>query len=449
MRSKRMGFFTVMTKEEELELSELVDKYERETVSPKLEQFRKPAWIKACCGGRGAGAKSVSIASLLVQKMERGEIRKWLCGREIQETLEESSFSLIWETVERLKYIGWRQVPTSSKIINEKTGGYFKFTGFKDIKTAKGKKSLQGYDGCWIEECEDIKEDIWDVILPTFRKTGCEIWASFNRNKEMDPVYKMFFVNSPPDTIAIELLPGKIDNPWFPDILQKQLEHDYLTRPDVAEHKWGGKPKAQGDNCVFTRSAIRAAMNRKVVVEGGLSCGVDVARFGVDRSVVCLRQGMKVLTLQSVNGYDTIQVADLVETAISKNITIPIKIDVGYNPGVADLLKHRGYKIIQINFGGKPTQPDKYDNLATEMWFEFPIDEAEIPNDEDLMDELSERKYDYDKNDIKRIESKDKLKERLGRSPDCAEAVLLSFYTGKTIEYDEETRRALLARRNR
>ena len=247
----------------------------------------------------------------------------------------------------------------------------------------------------------------------------------------------------------MELRPGRLDNPWFPEKLLEKMEHDYATRPDIAEHIWGGKPKAQGDNCVFTRSAIRAAMNRKVVVEGGLSCGVDVARFGVDRSVVCLRQGMKVLTLQSVNGYDTIQVADLVETAISKNITIPIKIDVGYNPGVADLLKHRGYKIIQINFGGKPTQPDKYDNLATEMWFEFPIDEAEIPNDEDLMDELSERKYDYDKNDIKRIESKDKLKERLGRSPDCAEAVLLSFYTGKTIEYDEETRRALLARRNR
>jgi hypothetical protein len=445
-----MGFFTVMTKEEELELSELVDKYERETVSPKLEQFRKPAWIKACCGGRGAGAKSVSIASLLVQKMERGEIRKWLCGREIQETLEESSFSLIWETVERLKYIGWRQVPTSSKIINEKTGGYFKFTGFKDIKTAKGKKSLQGYDGCWIEECEDIKEDIWDVILPTFRKTGCEIWASFNRNKEMDPVYKMFFVNSPPDTIAIELLPGKIDNPWFPDILQKQLEHDYLTRPDVAEHKWGGKPKAQGDNCVFTRSAIRAAMNRKGEASGGQGLGVDVARFGADNSELWYHHGPVVTAHRTIRGQDTIAVATAAWEMVCKDPSIPIKVDDGgVGGGVSDQLKHWGAKVIRVNFGGKPSQPDKYADLATEMWFEFPLDEVCLPDDEELMDELSERRYDYDKNEVKRIEAKKDFKPRIGRSPDKADALLLSFYTGKTIEYDEETRRALLARRNR
>ena len=420
----------------------------KEQVGPRFADWRNPAPYKVCTGGRGAGCKSWSIASLLVQKLNYGTFR-WFCGREIQKTLEESSFALIWDTIQRLGYRDWEAIPSRSRIENHRTGSYFYFAGLKDLRAAKGLKGLENYDGAWVDEAEDIPTETWDVLIPTFRKAGSELWVSFNRNREMDPAYKMFFVNPPPGTMAMELRPGRLDNPWFPEKLLEKMEHDYATRPDIAEHIWGGKPKAQGDNCVFTRSAIRAAMNRKVVVEGGLSCGVDVARFGVDRSVVCLRQGMKVLTLQSVNGYDTIQVADLVETAISKNITIPIKIDVGYNPGVADLLKHRGYKIIQINFGGKPTQPDKYDNLATEMWFEFPIDEAEIPNDEDLMDELSERKYDYDKNDIKRIESKDKLKERLGRSPDCAEAVLLSFYTGKTIEYDEETRRALLARRNR
>ncbi len=257
-----------LTEQEEIELLELLEQEDRERVAPKLEAFRAPAPYKACNGGRGAGAKTTSIASLLVQKMEYGEISKWLCAREIQESLEESSFAAIWEAVERLEYLGWRAVPSNSRIVNTKNGGYFKFMGLKDAKSAKGKKSLQGYDGCWVEECEDITEEVWDILLPTFRKPGAEIWASFNRNKEFDEVYKLFFVNPPPGTIAIDLEPGIIDNPWFPAGLQSQLEHDYATRPDVAEHKWGGKPKAQGDNSVHSRVSIRAAVNRTIAAEG-------------------------------------------------------------------------------------------------------------------------------------------------------------------------------------
>ena len=135
---------------------------------------------------------------------------------------------------------------------------------------------------------------------------------------------------------------------------------------------------------------------------------------------------------------------------VGKDPSIPIKVDDGgVGGGVSDQLKHWGAKVIRVNFGSKATQPEKYANMATEMWFEFPIDEVSIPDDEELMDELSERRYDYDKQEVKRIEPKDEFKPRIGRSPDKADALLLSFYTGKTIEYDEETRRALLARRNR
>jgi phage terminase large subunit len=320
----------------------------------------------------------------------------------------------------------------------------------KDLRAAKGLKGLENYDGAWVDEAEDIPTETWDVLIPTFRKKGSELWVSFNRNREMDPAYKMFFVNPPPGTMAMELRPGRLDNPWFPEKLLEKMEHDYATRPDIAEHIWGGKPKAQGDNCVFTRAAIRAAMNRKVEPTGAKALGVDVARFGADNSELWLRQGMTVVSHRTIRGQDTIAVATAAWEMVNKDPSIPIKVDDGgVGGGVSDQLKHWGAKVIRVNFGAKSTQPNKYADLATEMWFEFPIDEVSLPDDEELMDELSERRYDYDKNEVKRIESKKDFKPRIGRSPDKADALLLSFYTGKTIEYDEETRRALLARRNR
>ena len=123
--------------------------------------------------------------------------------------------------------------------------------------------------------------------------------------------------------------------------------------------------------------------------------------------------------------------------------------DGGVGGGVTDTLRRLGAKVIPINFGSASTQPKKYGNLATEMWFEFPIDEVSLPDDEDLMDELSERRYDYDKMEVKTVEKKSEFKKRFGRSPDKADALLMAFYTGKTIEYDEAARRALLNRRNR
>jgi phage terminase large subunit len=438
-----------LTPAEQFQLIYLLEQEELEQVAPKLESFREPAPYKFCCGGRGAGGKSMGIASLLVQKMEAGEIDKWLCGREIQETLEESSFNLVWETVQRLRYKGWRAVPSSSKIINEKTGGYFKFAGFKDIKTTKGRKSLQGYDGCWVEECEDISEEIWDIILPTFRKDSAEIWGSFNRNKESDPVYKMFFVNKPPGCITIEFEPGKIDNPWFPDILQRQLKYDYETRPDVAEHKWGGKPRAQGDDAVMSRVEVRRAANRQVEAAGGFAVGADIARFGDDRTVFYKRHGLKIVDQKELYNRDTQYVARALWDFVGRDPSMPVKIDdTGVGGGVSDKLRDLGGKVIMVNFGASPRDKNKYTSVADEMWFDFPIDEADIPNDEELLDELTNRRYTYDKADRRIVEPKKKYKDRNGKSPDKADALLLCYYSGGTA-FDKDFQKAMAERRRR
>jgi len=439
-----------LTASEEALFIDILNTELRERVAPKFEAWREPADFKVAHGGRGAGAKSWSVASLLVQKLQAQHL-KCFCGREIQKTLEESSYSLIWDTISRLGYeADWEAIPSRSRIVNKKNGSYFYFAGLKDLKTAKGLKGLEGYDLCWIDEAESIPVESWDLIFPTFRKAGSEIWITFNRDKDMDPVYKLFYINPPPNTIALELKPGKEDNPWFPDKLLTQMKHDYAVRPDIAEHKWGGKPKAQGFNAVMSRVAVRAAMNRRLPAEGPFSCGVDVARFGDDRTVMYLRQGMKVIDSKILHGANTQRVAKEVWSFVKHKKSTTIKIDdTGVGGGVTDRLREFGAKVVPINFGSSAVQKKKYKNLATEMWFELPIDEIDIPDDDELMDELSERLYDYDKTEAKIIEPKKDFKERYGKSPDKADALILCFFTGKTIQYTPKAKRALAARRGR
>ena len=439
----------ILTDTEEAELLDLLEGEERELVSPKFEAWRKPSAFKCASGGRGAGAKSRSVTSLLVQKLEEQKLR-WFCGRQIQKTLEESSYSLILDQIERLGYSGWVGIPSKSKILNTKNGSYFYFAGVKDEKAAKGLKGLEDYDGAWFDEAEDIPMEIWDILIPSFRKETSEFWVTFNRNKEADAVYKLFFVNPPPGTMAMFLKPGLQDNPWFPNKLRIKMEHDYKTRPAIAEHIWGGQPKQQGFNSVMSRIRIRSAMNRVMEAIGAKVCGVDVARFGDDDTVMYLRHGSKVIKQAVYNGLDTQEVASMVWEFIDKNPTIKIVIDdTGLGGGVTDRLKKLGAKVCPINFGGAAIDKDKYKDIITEMWFEFDIDEADIPDDEELMDELSERLYDYDKNEIKKVEPKKDFKKRYGKSPDKADALLLCFYTGVSNVFDKKVRAAMAARRRK
>jgi hypothetical protein len=126
---------------------------------------------------------------------------------------------------------------------------------------------------------------------------------------------------------------------------------------------------------------------------------------------------------------DTQFIADAAWDFAGRNDQIPIKVDdTGVGGGVTDALKRLGAKVIPVNFGGAPKNQKKYDTVADEMWFEFPVDEASIPDDPDLMMELSGRLYEYDKRGRRKVESKKLFRERFGRSPDKADALLLAYY---------------------
>ena len=396
----------------------------RNQVIPCLEVFRKPAPYKITFGGRGSG-KSWSFASLLSQKLT-AEKHNLLCCREIQKSLEDSSYKLLVETIERLNLKGW--VIKKDTLENE-NGSRVIFRGLKDLRAGNAIKSLEGYDLAWLEEAQAISLESLQLLLPTIRMNGSEIWACYNPNTEDDAIEMLKAREG-----AISVKCNWSDNPWFTERLAKEREADYKFNPELARHIWEGEYLAQADNAVMSRLAVHEAMEREVDSEGDYQIAVDVARYGSDSSIISMRKGLKMIDLKEYKNISLVELCGHIEVMAGNNHEMTIKVDeTGVGGGVVDILQGRGYRnVIGINFGSKPQDTDKFADLPSEMWCTFPISDVSLLNDSGLFHELTDRRFSYDHKARRQVESKDSYKARNGgKSPDKADSVLMLYYEPK------------------
>ncbi len=424
-------------------------------VSPKLEAFRPPVIggtcpphikIKGARGGRGAGAKSWSVVSLIVQIAEAKYIRV-VCLREIQKTISESVYRLIQDTVVRLGFSGWT---FTDEKITAPNGSYFIFRGLKDLTASRNIKGLEGFDIFFIEEASSISMDSLIFLLPTIvRNNEAELWFCYNQETEFDPITLKIWNENRPDALCIELEPGKTDNPWWNAGLEQEMALDFKFDADLAEHIWYGLPRKQGQKSIMSRVDIIAATRREVIVldDDDEQVGVDVARFGDDKTEIWYRKGLKVITQKTLTHADTQEVARTAWDIARRNYCVAIYVDdTGVGGGVTDKLRDLGANVHPINFGSAPDDKEKYTTVADELWFEFPIHDVQIPSDPQLIQELSSRQYGYDKNNRRKIEAKKEFKKRVGRSPDKSDALLLAFYQDHVMEISSDLSKRLAAR---
>ena len=393
-------------------------------VVPCLEVFRNPAPYKISYGGRGSG-KSWSYASLLIQKLS-AEKHNLLCCREIQKSLEESSYKLLVETIARLNIQGW---DIKKDTIEHENGSKIIFRGLKDLRAGNAIKSLEGYDLAWLEEAQSISLESLQLLLPTIRMDGSEIWACYNPNTEEDAIEMLKEREG-----AVVVKCNWNDNPWFNEKLRKEREADYKYNADLARHIWEGEYLAQADNAVMSRVAVHEAMEREVDTDGDYQIAVDVARYGSDSSIISMRKGLKMTGLKEFKNMSLVELCGHIEIMAGNNRNMTIKVDeTGVGGGVVDILRGRGYNnVIGINFGGKPQDADKFADLPSEMWCTFPISEVSLLNDSGLFHELTDRRFSYDRKARRQVESKDSYKARNGgKSPDKADSVLMLFYEPK------------------
>lgn len=210
----------------------------------------EPARYKGVHGGRGSG-KSHERAEALI---ERCIMRKTdaVCIREVQKSLAQSVKKLLEMKIEAMGVGHLFEVQQS--VIKAPHGGIIIFQGMQN-HTADSIKSLEGYDIAWVEEAQSLSQRSLDLLRPTIRKTGSELWFTWNPNLETDPVDVLLRGdNPPPDAIVVQA--NYRDNPWLPEVLRGELEYDRERDPDKFAHIWLGEYQRNSEARVFRRWTV-------------------------------------------------------------------------------------------------------------------------------------------------------------------------------------------------
>lgn len=221
-------------------MSETVARFPR-----KLRFLFEPSRYKVARGGRGSG-KSWGVARALLIRGAR-QTSRVLCTREVQKSIQQSVYQLLKDQIEALNLGAFYEVLATE--IRGKNGTQFFFGGLSD-QTAETLKSFEGVDVVWVEEAQAVSKRSWDILIPTIRKEGSEIWITYNPELDSDETHKRFTLNPPPDCVNVEL--NYSDNPYFPVVLEAERKHAKATmKPEEYAHIWEGKCKPAVEGAIY------------------------------------------------------------------------------------------------------------------------------------------------------------------------------------------------------
>jgi phage terminase large subunit len=215
-----------------------------------FEPLLGPARYKGAYGGRGSG-KSHFFAESLIERsiMEKTDA---VCAREIQKSLDQSVKKLLASKIESMNAGAYFEVQDAK--IKSTHGGLIIFQGLQD-HTSESIKSLEGYDILWGEEAQSLSQRSLDLIRPTIRKPGSELWFSWNPRHATDPIDVLLRGDNPPPG-AVVVKANYMDNPFLPEVLRTELEYDRGRDPEKYAHIWLGEYQRNSEARVFKNWTI-------------------------------------------------------------------------------------------------------------------------------------------------------------------------------------------------
>jgi hypothetical protein len=328
------------------------------------------------------------------------------------------------------KYTG----PVPGRVVNE-SDLFVEFTNGSRIRLfgADNADVMRGlyFDGVVMDEVADMEPGVWgEVVRPALSdRVG---WACFIGTPRGMNMFHDLYVMS-------------LDTPGWAGIMFKASETGIIKPEELedARRTMTENQFRQEFMCDFSASMddvlisidLVTKASKKALLRDDLSgavkvIGVDVARYGGDRSVICKREGLWAHTLVKINHIDNMTFASKIAHEIDMFHPDAVFIDAGRGEGVIDRLRQMGYPCVEVNFGGKAMKNGRYANKRTEMWDGVKIwleSGGALPDDADLRVELTAPTYAFDSSGRMVLESKEKIRERGMRSPDLADALALTF----------------------
>lgn len=438
-------------------------------LNPNLRNFWKtPARYRVLYGGR-ASSKSHDAAGMAVFLAHQYKVR-FLCVRRYQNKIAESVYSLIKDKIEAFGLQSHFTIRENE--ITSITGSSFSFYGIE--RNTSEIKSFEGADVLWIEEAHALSAKQWEILEPTIRKEGSQIWIIFNPNLSNDFVYQNFVVNPMPNSVVRHI--NYDENPFLSKTMLEVIESAKSRDYQDYEHIYLGVPRTDDDSVVIKLSWIESAIDAHIKLgfepSGKRVIGFDVADSGDDKCANVYAHGSVALWADEWAGGEDKLLQSCMRTydaAVMRGAEIRYDcIGVGATAGAKfDELNEaqgRAVKYQKFNAGSGVELPEAYyintelekiknkdyfANAKAQAWWnvadrfrntydaihngtQYDEDQlisisSDIPFLAKLKTELSTPKRDFDNNGKVKVESKKDLAKRDVASPNCADAFIMSF----------------------
>ena len=425
-------------------------------LNPNLKSFwsddnyvtLRKARYRVLYGGR-ASSKSHEFATMLVLLMLKSPI-KVLCVRAFQNKIDDSVKKLIEEKIHALKLTPYFAIQSTN--ISSIYGSKALFYGLS--RNTGEIKSLEGIDIAWIEEGQFITKDMWDILDPTIRKEGSEIWVTFNPQSRNDFIYQYFIGEDKSNAIVEKINYDR--NPFLSKTMRDVIEAyriDPITKDDYPHVYLGATNDDLENVCISLKILSQSITDIYPKIEA-IRIGIDIGDGGTDCSAISIidKDTKTCFFSTEVRHGRGEQVAIIKELKkwFKGGYKIEIVYDaIGVGAGFKQLLldnfKGFHFKITPFIASEKPKQPNKrygdvknidyFKNVKIQAWialrdllregkakfFQFDIldrvfDELSTP----LLVEIEDRKV--------RLETKEELKKRGVASPNLADSVIMAYY---------------------
>lgn len=231
---------------------------------PKLiPVFAGEARYRGAYGGRGSG-KTRTFAKMAAvrgyQLSQEGKTGVIVCGREFMNSLDESSMAEVKAAIASEPWLA-ANYDVGEKYIRTADGRIaFAFIGLRhNLDSIKSKSQIHIL---WVDEAEPVSEKAWLKVVPTVREHNSEIWVTWNPERKNSATHKRFRLDPPDGAKIVEI--NYSDNPWFPEVLERERLEDLDKRPDQYAHIWEGDFVTVVDGAYFAKALVEAKQQGRI-----------------------------------------------------------------------------------------------------------------------------------------------------------------------------------------